>query len=151
MASQSCFNCGGSSHISAKCPSKPKYSRCPVCDNVCFDEKGHKHFCPNTAFRSLFVKDDIDLAPEISDFIEVEIKSVTKVVLNLQQGEKVINEKPIYLRNSGMQVRRENDAIILSSPDPGKCTIAVMDKAGHRRMKLKLSDFLSVNEYYSLY
>lgn len=146
-----CFNCGDRSHVSKWCPEKPKYNRCPVCDNVCFKEDGHKLFCTNQSFVSALLAEDDDPIAKITEFLQMEFSFVDAVVVHSERGDKTIDETPLWFRNNNIQLRAKNGAIVFEASRSEKRTITIIDQNGRRRMKLTVCDsWLVVNEYYNL-
>lgn len=142
-----CFNCGENGHTSKSCPLKQLYSRCTACSNVCFSAIGHKTDCGNKTFRSKFVGSQKSVVL-ISDFLEMEFRTVDRIVLYTEDIEIDISGDKLWFSDSSMGLQLINNKLHFSAAGEAIRTIVVIDKNNQRRMKLILSSTMVINDRY---
>lgn len=147
---QACFNCGSTSHVSIKCTEPQLYTRCSVCENVCFNAARHKNGCPNASFRSTFLK-NVSEVIEIVELIQFQFKGVDNVVLKTQRGEKQIGANLLFLSQAQIQVQNINGILRVNGPDRGKQTIGFINRNEKRRVLISLlPNSLMINNHYMI-
>lgn len=142
LSKKYCHNCGDPSHISVRCPKQQKWTRCPMCEAVVLEGAGTHGNCPNTTFKSKYIGTGVEVK-ELSPLLKLEFLPIDTVSITTSRGEMVINDKPLWLANPNVQLRRDNGIYCFESyNEQNMITITISDENGKRRLKLDVGEHL---------
>lgn len=147
-----CHNCGEISHDTLCCLKRPQYSLCDYCSNICSKENGHRYYCTNKQFRSVYLGQD-DMKEDRDEFLFVDFKDVEQMTLVTERGEMPINENPLWIQNCGLELRLNADKKIVFDAFTHTMenrTIMFSDQNNRRRIQLSVGKTLTVNSHYKL-
>lgn len=142
-----CFNCGKSSHLSRFCPEPAKFTRCPICDNVCFNENSHKRYCSNTGFLSAPIE-QVDNVAEITPFMDIYFNPIVKLTIKSKKDDT--DGKYFWCTSANMMVSQYDAHVVFHSSTTKMRSIAIVDHRNQLRMKIVASHYLKINDHYSI-
>lgn len=146
----SCFNCGSDQHFSRNCDKPQRFTRCPLCDNVCTGENSHKIWCTQRQFVSQLLDPSQPVVPPGLLF-RIGFNGVTRLVL-VDTEEKPISNVPLFLPTANVVVYKDGSRVVVASfGDKEEINLNVLDKHNTPVVFAEISNnALTVNDRYNI-
>lgn len=129
-----CFNCETyTNHIARNCNLKQRYTRCNVCDGVCFQETGHHNDCTNKDFRSDFIVEKVQQTTMALEFwCSQELTHILdgSTLKPLSSAPVILSGAKVVLQKFGLTVK------LFHFDTDGIIRLSVADSDGVNRFRI---------------
>lgn len=129
-----CYNCEiFTNHIARNCNLKQRFTRCDVCDGVCFIEAVHHEYCPNNDFRLDFIVPKIQQTTMALEFW------CSQELTHILDGStlKPLSSDPVIVSHAKVVVQKFGLTLKLYHFDAnGRIRLSVADSNGNNRLRI---------------
>lgn len=146
-----CYNCQSLLHRSRDCDKRQRFTRCPVCDNVCVGPNSHKIWCTNKSFVSQLI--DTASTVAITMHLKIGFKGVSNVFVADGENYVPING-PLFVANFNGFIYKEEKRLVCAVTNPATESVRlnIIDGQGNAFMHLELfDDAFIVNDRYRIH